>query len=285
MVKELAILTVSVITLFVAAFAAFSIYDLDNTSSQSAAAEIKDYTTEFESIQSALNEVNEKLDTFESDTVTELQKIKSDLAEVKLITAKPEPIDTSSPFGITINKVIYSKGDTIIVSALNILPQKAMTFQLLSSFNELITTVTARSDSTGKLDYAFQIPSFVQPGDYKIKATLSDGNSDILFFTISDDTIPETTEPPITGLSVILDKPSYNPGDMIKVTGFGQANTGITAELISPDHEIATANSNTSSDSTYILIFILDADAEPGNWKLKVIQGDKEETLIFTVVN
>ena len=77
MAKEIAILAVSVITLFVAGFAAFGVYDLDKIPSQSAAAQIKDYTTEFESIQSALESVNQKLETLESDTIEELKIIQS----------------------------------------------------------------------------------------------------------------------------------------------------------------------------------------------------------------
>ena len=285
MVKEIAILVVSVITLFVAGFAAFGVYDLDKVPSQSAAAQIKDYTAEFESIQSALESVNQKLETLETDTIAELKIIKSELAEVKLTVTKPPPIDTSSPFGISLDKTVYSRGDSIVVFAHNILPQKAMTIQLLSSFNELITTVTARSDSTGKLNYVFQIPSFVPVGDYKIKAVTADGSNDMMFFTISDETVTPTNPTIITGLTVKVDKSVYTPGDMITVTGFGKASSAISAELVSPTQKIATAYSTISGDSTYTLIFILDNDAKLGNWKLKIVQGDEEESLTFSVKN
>ncbi len=284
MAKEIAILAVSVITLFVAGFAAFGVYDLDKVPSQSAAAQIKDYTAEFESIQSALESVNQKLETLESETIEELKIIKSELAEVKLTVTRPPPIDTSSPFGISLDKTVYSKGDSIVIFAHNILPQKAMTIQLLSSFNELITTVTARSDSTGKLNYVFQIPSFVPAGDYKIKAVTADGSNDMMFFTISDQTgTPTNPTSIITGLTVKVDKSVYAPGDMITVTGFGEASSAISAELVSPTQKIATAHSTISSDSTYTLIFILDNDAKPGNWKLKIVQDDEEESLTFSV--
>ena len=285
MAKEIAILVVSVITLFVAGFAAFGVYDLDKVPSQYAAAQIKDYTAEFESIQSALESVNQKLETLETDTIAELKIIKSELAEVKLTVTKPPPIDTSSPFGISLDKTVYSRGDSIVVFAHNILPQKAMTIQLLSSFNELITTVTARSDSTGKLNYVFQIPSFVPVGDYKIKAVTADGSNDMMFFTISDETVTPTNPTIITGLTVKVDKSVYAPGDMITVTGFGEASSAISAELVSPTQKIATAYSTISGDSTYTLIFILDNDAKLGNWKLKIVQGDEEESLTFSVKN
>jgi len=280
----MAILGVSVITLFVAGFAAFAIYDLDGVSPL-ASAELKDYTKEFESIQASLNQVNQKLEDLESDTIQELQKIRVQLEEVRAKTSPAVPIDAPTPFSISIDKAIYAKEDTIIVRAHNILPQKAMTIQLLSSFNELITTVTARSDSTAKLNYAFQIPSFVTSGDYSIKATTSDGNADIMFFKISDDIITIPDKPSIEGLTVVLDNSVYKSGEMIKVTGFGKASTPITAEITSPNQKISTAHSSTSSDGTYTLIFILDSDAKTGNWKLKVVHGEHEELLSFTVKN
>ena len=285
MAKEMAILGVSIITLFVAGFVAYSIYDSDGVPSNSASAAVKDYTGEFESIQNSLTEVNQKLATLESDTIKELQKIKVELEEVKAKGVDGEVIDTSTPFSISLDKTTYPKGGVITVFAHNILPQKSMTIQLLSNFDELITTVTARSDSTGQLNHVFQIPSFVPAGDYKIKAITADGSRSLMFFKITDDIISKPSNPSVQGLSVILDNTVYNPGDMIKVTGFGEESTPITAQITSPDSKVSTAHSSTSSDSTYTLIFILDKDAKKGNWKLKVTNGDHEETLSFTVKN
>ena len=124
MAKEAAILGVSIITLFVAGFAAYSIYDSDGVSSNSAAAVVKDYTGEFESIQTSLSEVNQKLEDLESDTIKELQKIKVELEEVKAKGSGNEVIDTSSPFSISLDKTTYPKSGVITVFAHNILPQK-----------------------------------------------------------------------------------------------------------------------------------------------------------------
>ncbi|KAG2480389.1 MAG: hypothetical protein NPMRd3_60004 [Nitrosopumilales archaeon] len=106
-----------------------------------------------------------------------------------------------------------------------------------------------------------------------------------MFFKISDDIISKPTNPSVQGLSVILDNSVYNPGDMIKVTGYGEKSTSITAQITSPNNKVSTAHSSISSDSTYTLIFILDKDAKVGNWKLKITNGDHEETLSFTVKN
>ena len=288
MAKETMILAVSVLTLFVAAFAAYTITDLEvNSSPQTASAEFLDYTDEFQAIQSTLQEVSEKLETLESDTAKELEIIKTELEQIKSITSETQQdvIQTSAPFSIALNKVTFLQGDAIIVSSHNISPQKPVTIQLLSSFNELITSKNTFSDSTGGFVFTFPVPEFLSPGEYKIQAT-SETGIDTMFITISDGTDPEeSTTSTVTSITVILDKAEYKSGDMIKVTGYGVPSKSIIAELTDPDTEKSTANVSTASDGSYTLIFILDSDAKQGNWKLKVTQEELVQTVTFEVDN
>jgi len=287
MAKETMILVVSVLTLFVAAFAAYTITDLEvNSSPQTASAEFLDYTDEFQAIQSTLQEVSKKLETLESDTVKELEMIKTELEQIKSITFETQQdVIEKAIFEITLDKSSFLKGDTIIITAQNILPQKSMTIQLLSSFNELITSKTVFSDSTGKLVYIFQLPEFVSLGEYKIQATTETG-TDTMFITINDGTAPEKpTTPTVASITAILDKEEYKSGETVKVTGYGIASKPIMAELTDPDTEKSTANASTASDGSYTLIFILDSDAKQGNWKIKVTQEELVQTVTFEVDN
>jgi len=287
MAKETMILVVSVLTLFVAAFAAYTITDLEvNSSPQTASAEFLDYTDEFQAIQSTLQEVSKKLETLESDTVKELEMIKTELEQIKSITFETQQdVIEKAIFEITLDKSSFLKGDTIIITAQNILPQKSMTIQLLSSFNELITSKTVFSDSTGKLVYIFQLPEFVSLGEYKIQATTETG-TDTMFITINDGTAPEKpTTPTVASITAILDKEEYKSGETVKVTGYGIASKPIMAELTDPDTEKSTANASTASDGSYTLIFILDSDAKQGNWKIKVTQEELVQSVTFEVDN
>ncbi len=288
MAKETMILAVSILTLFVAAFAAYSISGLEITSSpQTATAEIIDYTDEFQAIQSTLLEVTQKLETLETDTVKELEIIKTELENVKSITSetKQEIVETSEPFSITLNKSTYQKGEAIVVSSHNALAQKPVTVQLVSSFNELITSKNTFSDSTGGFVFTFPIPEFVSPGDYKIKVTSESGTDTMLISIIDDSTSEESTTQTVTSISAILDKEEYKSGDMVKITGIGLVSTPITAELTSPDNEKSSANASTASDGTYTLIFFLDSNAKQGDWKIKVTQEDLTQTVTFEVDN
>ncbi len=288
MAKETMILAVSVLTLFVAAFAAYTITDLEvNSSPQTASAEFLDYTDEFQAIQSTLQEVSEKLETLESDTAKELEIIKTELEQIKSITSETQQdvIQTSAPFSIALNKVTFLQGDAIIVSSHNISPQKPVTIQLLSSFNELITSKNTYSDSTGGFVFTFPVPEFLSPGEYKIQVT-SETGIDTMFITINDGTTPEeSTTSTVNSITAILDKEEYKSGEIVKVTGYGIASKPIIAELTDPDTAKSTANASTASDGSYTLIFILDSDAEQGNWKIKVTQEELVETVTFEVDN
>jgi len=288
MAKETMILAVSVLTLFVAAFAAYTITDLEvNSSPQTASAEFLDYTDEFQAIQSTLQEVSKKLETLESDTAKELEIIKTELEQIKSITSETQQdvIQTSTPFSIALNKATYLQGDAIIVSSHNISPQKPVTIQLLSSFNELITSKNTFSDSTGGFVFTFPVPEFLSPGEYKIQVT-SETGIETMFITISDGTDPEEpTTSTVTSITVILDKAEYKSGEIVKVTGYGIASKPIMAELTDPDTGKSTANASTASDGSYTLIFILDSDAKQGNWKIKVTQEELVQTVTFEVDN
>jgi len=281
MAKDVAILTVSVITLFVAGFAAYSINGLELPGPQQATAEIKDYTAELQSIQKSLDQVSQKLETLEIDTVKELQKIKTELEEVRTMKVEEQSI-IQSEFGITLDKTTYERGSNVVITVQNALPQKPTTFQLLSTFNELITTKNTFADSTGKLSYTFQLPSFLPAGQYTIKA-LTEGSTASTLFTIIDEVyIPESTSI-IHELSANLDKSKYAPGDLIMVSGVGKPSTSISAELTGPGDEIITAHASTASDNTYTMVFSLSSEVELGKWTVKVTQGEIEESVTFSV--
>lgn len=177
------ILAVGVITLSIAGIVVFGISNTENSPHSASA------MSELDTIQKSLDDITKKLEALETNTIEDIQQIKTELADIKSIS-ESEIIDTE-------NEIIDTKNE----------------------------------------------------------------------------------------LTVALEKSSYKSGDLIQVAGFGKANTLIIGKLINPNSEIITSYSSTSSDSTYSLIFILDKEAKPGNWKLNVTQGDNEETLVFTVIN
>jgi len=291
MAKELAILAVSMITLLVAGYAAYSVMELSDTPSPRQVSAEKDYTGELKSIQLSLNDVNKKLEALESD-IAELQTIKDALDETKQTPVVQKPTQTQSTLDITTNKNSYKAGESIIITANGISPQQTVKLDLFSSVNELIITKIVFSDSTGKLVYDMQLPSFLKTGSYKLKATYGNIVDEItvgITGSSTTETQPDDTEETPDSivstypLSFSLDKTSYTPGDVIWVTGKGEPNKSVVLKMTSPDYEEQTANTTALSDGTFTPVFILPSDAEAGEWTIIAAQNDKEVKVKFKV--
>ncbi|MBI2006218.1 MAG: hypothetical protein HYS75_02955 [Nitrosopumilales archaeon] len=276
MAKELAILAVSMITLLVAGYAAYSVMDLSDTPSTRQVSAEKDYTGELKAIQSSLNDVNKKLEALESD-IAELQTIKDALDETKQTPVVQKPTQTQSTLDITTNKNSYKVGESIVITAKGILAQQTVKLDLYSSVNELIVTKIVFSDSVGNLVYDMELPSFLKTGSYKLKAIYNNIVDEITVGIIgssttetqSDDT-EETPDSIVStySLSFSIDKTSYTPGDVIWVTGKGEPNKSVVLKMTSPDYEEQTANTTSLSDGTFTPVFILPSDAKAGDWTL-----------------
>ena len=294
MAKELAILAVSMITLLVAGYAAYSVMELSDTPSPRQVSAEKDYTGELKSIQSSLNDVNKKLEALESD-IAELQTIKDALDETKQTPVVQKPAQTQSTLDIATNKNSYKAGESIIITANGISPQQTVKLDLFSSVNELIITKIVFSDSAGKLVYDMEIPSFLKTGIYKLKATYNNVVDEItvgvtgISQTTDTQTQPDDTEETPDSivstytLSFSLDKTSYTPGDVVWVTGKGEPNKSVVLKMTSPDYEEQTANTTSLSDGTFTPVFILPSDAEPDEWTIVATQNDKDAKVKFKV--
>jgi len=199
--KKTDIFAVSFILFFVAGFAALTINDIGILENEQTSAEIKEYAEMLEPLKLTLDEVNEKLDTLESDTVVELEKLRGEINAVKTAEAQEQ-------------NLVVSNTSTPVIEP-----------------TEIIQT----------------------------------DNSNFI---------------------VNLDKEEYLPGDMIKVSGAAYPNTSLSAKLISENNKHQFfANTNTATDGSYTLIFILSSDAESGNWNVSVQQKDLQQSVSFNVLS
>ncbi|MBM3910680.1 MAG: hypothetical protein FJ356_03420 [Thaumarchaeota archaeon] len=297
MAKELAILAVSMITLLVAGYAAYSVMELSDTPSPRQVSAEKDYTGELKSIQASLNDVHKKLEALESD-MAELQTIKDALDEIDHQTQPvvQKPTQSTPTLDITTDKTSYTVGESIIITANGVLPQGAVKLDLYSSLDELIATQIVYSDSAGKLVYEMKLPSFIKTGNYKLKALYNNivdeiivsvsGSTQSTTETSSDDTTSTQSDPIVTttsGLSFSLDKGSYKPDEIVWVSGKGAPNSAVVLKMTSPDGKIQMANTSTLSDGSFKPVFVLPSDAKAGDWVIVATQGDKEAKVTLKV--
>ena len=276
--KETVILAVSLVALLVAGYAVYT----NNSGELASPAEINNYSKDFESIQTTLEQLDAKLQKLEADTTAKLLTIKVQVEELKENTSL-QPV---SIFGITLNQKVYSVDDTILVTAQGLAVEKPVKIDLISYSGELISSRIPYSDSTGNLFHLIHLPSFLSDGTYKVQASY-DGQITFQSISISDSIVQTSDSQPTVvtqAFSVNLDKESYKPGEIIRVSGFGEATESVSLKVKDPDGNITSAHSSSAFDGAYTMIYILSSDAENGDWNMTIKIADAEESLAFQVV-
>ena len=275
--KETVILAVSLVALLVAGYAVYT----NNSGELASPAEINNYSKDFESIQTTLEQLDAKLQKLEADTTAKLLTIKVQVEELKENTSL-QPV---SIFGITLNQKVYSVDDTILVTAQGLAVEKPVKIDLISYSGELISSRIPYSDSTGNLFHLIHLPSFLSDGTYKVQASY-DGQITFQSISISDSIVQTSDSQPTVvtqAFSVNLDKESYKPGEIIRVSGFGEATESVSLKVKDPDGNITSAHSSSAFDGAYTMIYILSSDAENGDWKMTIKIADAEESIAFQV--
>ena len=275
--KETVILAVSLVALLVAGYAVYT----NNSGELASPAEINNYSKDFESIQTTLEQLDAKLQKLEADTTAKLLTIKVQVEELKENTSL-QPV---SIFGITLNQKVYSVDDTILVTAQGLAVQKPVKIDLISYSGELISSRIPYSDSTGTLIHLIQLPSFLSEGTYKVEASYN-GQTTFQSLSISDSIVQTSDSQPTVvtqAFSVNLDKESYKPGEIIRVSGFGEATESVSLKVKDPDGNITSAHSSSAFDGAYTMIYILSSDAENGDWNMTIKIANAEESIAFQV--
>jgi len=265
---------VSILALLVAGYAVISGNNL-----QTPTVEINNNSNELKAMQATIDQLTAKIETLEADTINELETIKTEFVQA-VETANSE----ISLFGISLDQSVYSIGDSIKVTADNMGAQIPVQIELLSHSGEVIASSIPYSDAMGNLVHSIKLPSFIQEGTYEIQATSND-RTVVKSITVSDSdsqTLEESSIVPAS-LTVNLDKETYKPGEIIRVSGNGQASQSISLKVTDPGGDLTSAHSSSSTDGSITMIYILPSDADDGDWKMAIKLNDREETLTFQV--
>lgn len=98
-------------------------------------------------------------------------------------------------------------------------------------------------------------------------------------------TIPSTTPTIPTGaVQVLTEFLTYKPGDLVRITGFGDDSTATQVFISKPSgQQESIANTRTTSNGEINTIYIIPSNAEPGIYTVIVIVGVKDGTASFQV--
>lgn len=165
MLKEYTTVSIGVLTLLVAAFAAYGITNM-NTEIQATKPEpvqMPDYTDELNSLTSQVRAIKSDL-TILNEMKTDISQIQVKLTELE----QKEPViqQIATPIQqiltLTLDRMTYLPGDTIRMTGMGVEPQKTASIQLLDSNGFVLMTREVWSDSMGKVMYQLLVSVLLQ---------------------------------------------------------------------------------------------------------------------------
>ena len=245
---------------------------------------VPDYSAKLDSIKSQIVSINSQIDSVNSKLAA-LDTLKSDvvdiegkLTDIQNKAARISQTPTSTvPLALLVDKSAYNPGDTIKITAIGINPLKTVQVQLLDNGGFIIIHKDIWSDSTGKLSYDLQLSSSLVPGNYKVQL-VSDQQTQSQPITIVSSGTSQTT----TGSGIFTtqtDKSVYQTGNMIQISGTGQAGTTVTGVMTSPSAKTYSASVTIQPDGTYVMFFATQQPYETGQWNISVTNLGQSKTL------
>src|SRR5437879_12114396 len=79
------------------------------------------------------------------------------------------------------------------------------------------------------------------------------------------------------------DKSVYQTGNMIQVTGTGQAGTTVTGIMTSPSAKTYSASVTIQPDGNYVMFFATQQPYETGQWNISVTNLGQSKTLAIYI--
>ena len=175
------------------------------------------------------------------------------------------------PLTVTADSV-YHRGDEETITGTTS-PDSTITISIADSDGTILTTLTAKTDSTGKYSISRKVPLDSEFGDYIV--SISDGKTTVFHpFRI------ETTQKIILTPS----KQPYEPGEIIVLNGTALANQEILITIEDPvGIEVYAKIFVVGADGKVGIEYKLDSAAREGTYVVFVTQGTERETFLVGV--
>ncbi len=182
-------------------------------------------------------------------------------------------IMASQDIPLTVNAdSVYHRGDEETITG-TASPDSTITISIADSDGTILTTLTAKTDSTGKYSISRKVPLDSEFGDYIV--SISDGKTTIFHpFRI------ETTQKIILTPS----KQPYEPGEIIMLNGTALANQEVLITIEDPvGIEVYAKIFVVGADGKVGVEYKLDSAAREGTYVVFVTQGAERETFLVGV--
>lgn len=283
MLREYAIVMIGAITLLFAGVGAYGVV-FGNYNAQAAPEPISipDYSDELKSLDYSdeLNSMSAQIQEIKSQLNT-LQELKSDVSEMqqKLETLEEKATPPKQTATMFLDKSTYQKGENVKVTAIGLEPQQIVNVQILDD-DFVIVNKEAFTDSSGKLVYQLALSSALPAGTYNIRIVSGqDTTSEPI--TVSGSSSGSGSTTTTSGFTASADQSTYTAGDLIKISGTGQANKQISATLTGPSSQTISTASSVQSDGKYTIFFPTSSNTEKGNWQVTV--NYQSESIVVSI--
>lgn len=287
MLKEYTSVSIGVVTLLVAAFAAYGITNM-NTEIQATKpdpVQMPDYSDELNSLTSQVRSIKSDLTVLNSmkSDISQIQQKLVDLEKKEAVIQQVTQQPVQQIMTLNLDRTTYLPGDTIRITGNGIESQTIANVEILDSDGFILVNKEVWADSVGKVLYQLKLSDAMLPGIYQIK--LVSGTRTATEQIRIDQSSGSANSIPIDQyiFSVDTNKSAYHKGEIIEVSGTGKPNTSVTATLTSPSGKTFTTSSTTQNNGTFLIFFSTASDSEGGKWYITANHVSKTIAVSITL--
>ncbi len=287
MLKEYTSVSIGVLTLLVAAFAAYGITNMNTEISAAIPDPIQmpDYSDELNSLSSQVRSIKSDLVVLNSlkYDISQIQQKLIDLEKKEAVIQQVIQQPPQQMLTLDLDKTTYLPGETVRITGNGIEPQDTASIQILDSDGFVLVNKEVWSDSVGKVLYHLKLSDAMLPGIYQVKI-VSDAKTAAEQIRVNK-TSESSNSIPIDQyvFTVKTNKPAYQEGEIIEVSGSGKPNTSVTATLTSPSGKTFTTSSSTQNDGTFLIFFSTSSNSENGKWYITASHVSKSIVVSITL--
>jgi hypothetical protein len=284
--KEYTSVSIGVLTLLVAAFAAYGVTNMNTEilAVKPDPVQLPDYSDELNSLTSQVRSIKSDLvvlGSLKSD-IAQIQQKLVDLEKKEAVIQQVAQQQRSQMLTLDLDRTTYLPGATIRITGDGAEPQTTVNIQILDSDGFVLINKEVWADSLGNVMYQLKLSDAMLPGIYQVKMVSAAKTATA---QIRIDKADESSNSILIDqytFTVKTNKPSYHTGEIIEVSGSGKPNVPVTATLTSPSGKTYTTNSSTQNDGTFLIFFATSSTYEDGKWYVSASHVSK--TIVVSII-
>ncbi len=172
------------------------------------------------------------------------------------------------------DKGFYQSGDMIQISGMT-KPASLVDAVMTSPSGKSFTSSTT-SNSDGTYTISFSVLSYYESGPWNVIVNSLGQTRSISIYL-------ESGGAGSYAFTASTDKTSYNPGDLIQVSGTAQPASTVNAVMTSPSGSTYSSSATAGTDGSYTTTFATTSSYPSGSWSIAATNLGQDKTIYFTL--